>query len=240
MLSLSALTKRFGQHVAVDAISFRVERGEVLGFLGPNGAGKSTTMRMLAGVLLPDSGDASICGHSVISERRAAQAALGYLPEGAPLYDDMTPPDFLAFLASARGIDRRARTDLMDKAIADSRISGVLGKPIGALSKGYRRRVGLAGAILHDPPVLILDEPTDGLDPNQKRAVRALIARMAAEKAILISTHTLEEVPAICTRVILVDRGRVVADDTPAGLAGGEGLEAAFTRLTDQSEAAAA
>lgn len=239
MLDVRSLEKAYGAKQAVRGISFAVEKGTVLGFLGPNGAGKSTTMRMIAGVLEPDVGDVLIDGKSIISDRRAAQAALGYLPEGAPLYNDMTPPEFLAFLASARQIPKAQRKDAIERTIADARISGVLGQRIGALSKGYRRRVGLAGAILHDPPVLVLDEPTDGLDPNQKRAVRALIARMAPTKAIVISTHTLTEVPAMCHRAVLVDRGRIVADDTPEGLArrSDEGtLESAFARLTDQVE----
>lgn len=239
MLDVRSLEKAYGAKQAVRGISFAVEKGTVLGFLGPNGAGKSTTMRMIAGVLEPDVGDVLIDGKSIISDRRAAQAALGYLPEGAPLYNDMTPPEFLAFLASARQIPKSQRKDAIERTIADARISGVLGQRIGALSKGYRRRVGLAGAILHDPPVLVLDEPTDGLDPNQKRAVRALIARMAPTKAIVISTHTLTEVPAMCHRAVLVDRGRIVADDTPEGLArrSDEGtLESAFARLTDQVE----
>lgn len=240
MLALRSLTKSYRGKQAVDSLSLDVARGEVLGFLGPNGAGKSTTMRMIAGVLLPDSGDAEINGHSILTDRRAAQAGLGYLPEGAPLYDDMTPPQFLTFLARARGMSGPSREAAIDKAIADARISGVTGKPIRALSKGYRRRVGLAGAILHDPPVLVLDEPTDGLDPNQKRAVRALIARMSKEKAILISTHTLEDVPAMCSRVVVIDRGRLVGDGAPSELAGNGTLEAAFIRLTDQSETEAA
>ena len=239
MLDVRSLEKAYGAKQAVRGISFAVEKGTVLGFLGPNGAGKSTTMRMIAGVLEPDVGDVLIDGKSIISDRRAAQAALGYLPEGAPLYNDMTPPEFLAFLVSARKIPKAQRKDAIERTIADARISGVLGQRIGALSKGYRRRVGLAGAILHDPPVLVLDEPTDGLDPNQKRAVRALTARMAPTKAIVISTHTLAEVPAMCHRAVLVDRGRIVADDTPEGLArrSDEGtLESAFARLTDQVE----
>ena len=240
MLELRQLTKSYGTRKAVDRLSLRVGKGEVLGFLGPNGAGKSTTMRMIAGVLIPDAGDTLIDGHSVMSDRRAAQAALGYLPEGAPLYADMTPPQFLAFLAQARNLPKGDREERVDHAIADARISSVVDKPIGALSKGYRRRVGLAGAILHDPPVLVLDEPMDGLDPNQKRAVRALIARMAPEKAILISTHTLEDVPLVCTRVAVIDQGRVVADGSPDELAGDDTLEAAFKALTDQSEAQAA
>jgi ABC-2 type transport system ATP-binding protein len=239
MLEVRALEKSYGTKKAVQGVSFTVEKGTVLGFLGPNGAGKSTTMRMIAGVLEPDEGDALIDGKSIIAERRAAQAALGYLPEGAPLYEDMTPPEFLKFLAEARALPRKARANAIDRVIADARISTVLGQRIGSLSKGYRRRVGLAAAILHDPPVLVLDEPTDGLDPNQKRAVRALIARMATTKAIVISTHTLTEVPAMCNRAVLIDRGRIIADDTPAGLArrSEDGtLESAFARLTDQSE----
>jgi ABC-2 type transport system ATP-binding protein len=239
MLHVSALEKSFGRRQAVQGVSFEVERGTVLGFLGPNGAGKSTTMRIIAGVLEPDAGDVTIAGHSILGSRRAAQAALGYLPEGAPLYRDMLPPEFLAFIASARGMPGPLRRDAIDRAIADARISTVCGQRIGALSKGYRRRVGLAAAILHDPPVLVLDEPTDGLDPNQKRAVQALIRRMATSKAIVISTHTLAEVPAMCQRVVLIDRGRVVAEDTPAGLArrSEDGtLEGAFTRLTGEYE----
>jgi len=239
MLDVRALEKSYGAKHAVRGVSFTVEKGTVLGLLGPNGAGKSTTMRMIAGVLEPDAGDALIDGRSMLSDRSGAQAALGYLPEGAPLYQDMTPPQFLRFLAEARRLPRRQRSDAIDRSIADARISGVTHQRISDLSKGYRRRVGLAGAILHDPPVLVLDEPTDGLDPNQKRAVRALIARMAPSKAIIISTHTLTEVPAMCHRVVLIDRGRIIADDTPAGLArrSEDGtLEAAFARLTSQTE----
>nr|WP_321360113.1 ABC transporter ATP-binding protein [uncultured Hyphomonas sp.] len=240
MLDIRNLEKSFGAKRAVQGVSFTLDKGTVLGFLGPNGAGKSTTMRMIAGVLEPDAGDALIDGKSIVSDRRTAQAALGYLPEGAPLYEDMTPPEFLTFMAAARKIDRAKRKDAVERAIADARITTVAGQRISSLSKGYRRRVGLAGAILHDPPVLLLDEPTDGLDPNQKRAVRALIARMAPTKAILISTHTLTEVPAMCTRAIIVDRGRVVADGTPAELtkkSDDGSLESAFMRLTDQAEA---
>ena len=241
MLDIQKLEKTFGDTRAVQGISFTLEQGTVLGFLGPNGAGKSTTMRMIAGVLEPDSGDALIGGKSVVSERRTAQALLGYLPEGAPLYDDMTPPEFLNYMAAVRRLSKDLRKDGVERAIADSRISTVCDQRIGSLSKGYRRRVGLAAAILHDPPVLLLDEPTDGLDPNQKRAVRALIARMAPNKAILISTHTLTEVPAMCTRAIVVDQGRIAYDGTPEELAmqGSDGsLESAFTKLTDQTEAA--
>ncbi len=243
MLEIENLRKTFGNKKAVQGLSFKLEKGEVLGFLGPNGAGKSTTMRMISGVLEPDDGDARIVGHSIISERRLAQSQIGYLPEGAPLYDNMTPPDFLRFVGRARGMRGEALEAAAAKATADARIAGVSHQRIGSLSKGYRRRVGLAAAILHDPPVLILDEPTDGLDPNQKRAVRSLVARMAPEKAILISTHTLEEVPAMCTRAVVIDRGRMVADDTPDGLRkySGDGtLASAFRELTDQAEANAA
>lgn len=239
MLEINGLTRAFGAKRAVDQISFTVAKGEVLGFLGPNGAGKSTTMRMAAGVLEPDEGDVILAGKSITAERRAAQANLGYLPEGAPLYNDMSPPEFLRFVAAARGLSKSETAEAVDRVTADARIHSVSGQKIGSLSKGYRRRVGLAAALIHDPPVLILDEPTDGLDPNQKRAVRALIARMAPEKAILISTHTLEEVPAMCSRAILVDHGRIVADETPESLAAlspdGGGLEGAFRALTDQS-----
>lgn len=243
MLEIDNLKKSFGSKQAVKGLSFSLQKGDVLGFLGPNGAGKSTTMRMISGVLDPDEGDAHIVGYSITSARRLAQTQIGYLPEGAPLYDTMTPPEFLRFIGRARGMNRQSLEAAAAKATADARIAGVSHQRIGSLSKGYRRRVGLAAAILHDPPVLILDEPTDGLDPNQKRAVRSLIARIAPEKAILISTHTLEEVPAMCTRAIVVDRGRVVADDTPDGLCRytPDGtLESAFRELTNQTEADAA
>ncbi|MEM5515909.1 ABC transporter ATP-binding protein [Henriciella sp. AS95] len=242
MLELKQLAKSFGDHKAVDAVSFTLKKGEVLGFLGPNGAGKSTTMRMVAGVIEPDKGDVLISGSSVISSRREAQRHLGYLPEGAPLYKDMTPVEFLKFMAAAHHLSKAERDAGIDRVIADARIATVADRRIGNLSKGYRRRVGLAGALLHDPDVLVLDEPTDGLDPIQKRAVRALIARMAPEKAILISTHTLEEVPAMCNRVIVIDRGRIVADGTPASLAEQNpgGLEETFIKLTEASESEAA
>ena len=239
MLELKQLAKSFGDHIAVDQVSFTLKKGDVLGFLGPNGAGKSTTMRMAAGVIEPDRGDVLVAGHSIISERREAQRRLGYLPEGAPLYRDMTPVEFLKFMAVANKVAPSERTSAIERVIADARIAPVTHRRIGSLSKGYRRRVGLAGALLHDPPVLILDEPTDGLDPIQKQAVRALIARMAPEKAILISTHTLEEVPAMCNRTIIVDHGKVVADGTPESLAAQSpgGLEETFITIAGQMEA---
>ncbi len=239
MLELKQLAKSFGDHKAVETVSFTLQKGEVLGFLGPNGAGKSTTMRMVAGVIEPDRGDVTISGHSIIKQRRDAQRRLGYLPEGAPLYRDMTPVEFLKFMATAHDIERSARASAIDRVIADARIANVASRRIGNLSKGYRRRVGLAGALLHDPDVLVLDEPTDGLDPIQKRAVRALITRMAPDKAILISTHTLEEVPAMCNRAIIIDRGKVVADGTPESLAKQSpgGLEATFITVAGTAEA---
>ncbi|MEM6411512.1 MAG: ABC transporter ATP-binding protein [Pseudomonadota bacterium] len=240
MLELKGLVRRFGAVTAVDKISLTLNQGEVLGFLGPNAAGKSTTLRMIAGVLSPSGGDALITGHSITKDRYTAQANLGYLPEGAPLYDEMAPPEFLRFIGRARGMERAARERAIERVIADARISTVTGKRIGDLSKGYRRRVGLAGAILTDPPVLLLDEPTDGLDPNQKRAVRALISRMASEKVIVITTHTLEEVSAMCTRAVIMDQGRILADDSPENLAASVpegGLERVFMDLTQSSEA---
>ncbi|MEL7392220.1 MAG: ABC transporter ATP-binding protein [Pseudomonadota bacterium] len=241
MLDLQNLKKVFGQHIAVADLSFHLEKGEVLGFLGQNGAGKSTTMRMVSGVLEPDSGDAIVNGHSIVSARREAQSQIGYLPEGAPLYRDMTPVTLLRFMADAHGLSRAERKNAVERVIADARIATVSGKPISSLSKGYRRRVGLAAALIHDPAVLLLDEPTDGLDPVQKRAVRALVARMAPEKAIVISTHTLDEVPAMCSRVVVIDQGRVVADQTPEALAASRpgGLEEAFIALADTREATA-
>lgn len=240
MLDVQSLKKTFGEKNALQGVSFSLSAGTVLGFLGPNGAGKSTTMRIIAGVLEPDFGDVIVDGQSILTNRSEAQKKLGYLPEGAPLYDDLTPPRFLKFMASARGLRGEDEQNAVERAIADARISSVCGQRIGSLSKGYRRRVGLAAAILHDPSVLILDEPTDGLDPNQKQAVHSLIARISKNKAILISTHTLTEVSSMCSRAILIDQGQIVADDTPEQFKAmtDEGtLEAAFTLLTDQAEA---
>lgn len=218
MIVIDGLTKRFGPFTAVDAISFTVARGEVLGFLGPNGAGKSTTMKMVTGFLSPSEGRASVCGHDVVSDTLAAQRTIGYLPEGAPAYGDMTPRAFLQFIARVRALKGAVADRAIAEAVAATELQGVLDQPIDTLSKGFRRRVGLAQAILHNPPVLIMDEPTDGLDPNQKFEVRKLIKRMSADKAIIISTHILEEVDAICSRALIIDRGRVVADGTPAEL----------------------
>ena len=219
MIKTEQLTKRYDSLTAVDDVSFHVGPGEVLGFLGPNGAGKTTTMRMLAGFVTPTSGRANICGHDVDSEPLKAKAALGYLPEGAPLYGEMTVRRFLEFIADLRSLTGARRSQRLGHVIEHLQLGGVLDQTIETLSKGFRRRVGLAQAIMHDPPVLILDEPTDGLDPNQKHEVRTLINDMARDKIIVISTHILEEVDAVCTRAIIISRGRIVADDTPTGLA---------------------
>ncbi|WP_439579772.1 ABC transporter ATP-binding protein [Elioraea sp.] len=219
MIEAEGLEKRFGPVVAVDDVSLAVARGEVLGFLGPNGAGKSTTMKMIAGYLTPTRGTARLCGHDVLDDPIAVKRRLGYLPEGAPTYPDMTVTAFLDWVAAVRGFRGSERRSRVERAIGLTSLHDVLFYPIEALSKGFKRRVGLAQALLHDPEVLILDEPTDGLDPNQKHEVRRLITAMAPEKAIIISTHILEEVEAICTRAVVIARGRVVADATPAELA---------------------
>jgi ABC-2 type transport system ATP-binding protein len=218
MIEVQSLTKHFGPIVAVEDVTFSLDRGEVLGFLGPNGAGKSTTMKMIAGFLTPTSGTARVCGFDVLDEPIAVKKRIGYLPEGAPLYADMTPRSFLGFVAGARGLDGADAAKRIDAAAELTQILDVFDRPIDTLSKGYKRRVGLAQALLHDPEVLILDEPTDGLDPNQKHEVRTLIREMAARKTIVISTHILEEVNAVCTRAMVIAHGRLVADATPAEL----------------------
>jgi ABC-2 type transport system ATP-binding protein len=218
MIEAIALRKRYGPLTAVDGISFKVEPGEVLGFLGPNGAGKSTTMKMIAGFLAPTAGTARVCGHDVLDDSLAARRALGYLPEGAPGYGEMTPAGFLAFVADLRGLRGEPRKQRLGFVRARLQLEGVWEQAIETLSKGYRRRVGLAAAILHDPSALILDEPTDGLDPNQKHEVRGLIAELATNRTLLLSTHILEEVEAVCTRAIIIAGGRILADATPAAL----------------------
>jgi ABC-2 type transport system ATP-binding protein len=218
MIEVQSLTKQFGPIRAVDKISFSVAKGEVLGFLGPNGAGKSTTMKMVTGFLVPTAGTAIICGHDIQKAPIKAKRKIGYLPEGAPLYADMTAERFLRFVASARGLSGAERDSAVSKAVAMAELSRVLDQPIETLSKGFKRRVGLAQALVHDPDVLVLDEPTDGLDPNQKHQVRKVIAEMSAEKAIVISTHILEEVDAVCSRALIITNGQVVADGTPGEL----------------------
>jgi ABC-2 type transport system ATP-binding protein len=218
MIDVRRLHRRFGPILAVDAVTFQVPRGEVLGFLGPNGAGKSTTMKMITGFLTPTSGTAIVCGHDIVADPIAAKRTIGYLPEGAPCYPDMTAASFLRFIARIRGFDGADARRVIELAIERTALHSVLAQPIETLSKGYKRRVGLAQALLHDPAVLILDEPTDGLDPNQKHEVRALINALAPEKAIIISTHLLEEVDAVCSRAIIIAQGRIVADGTPVEL----------------------
>ena len=218
LIEIDSLTKRFGAFIAVDNLSFSVAKGEVLGFLGPNGAGKSTTMRMLASFMIPTAGTARICGHDVQTDSVAAREALGYLPEGAPTYPEMAVTGFLRFCGKIRGYTGSELNDRVAHAIGLTGLQGVRLQPVETVSKGFKRRVGLAQALLHNPPVLVLDEPTDGLDPNQKHEVRALIQQMAPEKAIIISTHILEEVDAVCTRAIVIANGRIVADATPAEL----------------------
>ncbi|MDQ7072725.1 MAG: ATP-binding cassette domain-containing protein [Gammaproteobacteria bacterium] len=214
-IEIEDLAKHFGAIKAVDGVSFSVKKGEVLGFLGPNGAGKSTTMKMVTGFLAPTRGTVRVCGHDVIADPIAVKASLGYLPEGAPAYADMTPDGFLRFIADIRGLTGTAKKRAVDAAAERARITHVMFQPIETLSKGYKRRVGLAQAILHNPPVLIMDEPTDGLDPNQKHEVRTLINEMATDKAIIISTHILEEVHAMCTRNVLIANGKIKFDGTP-------------------------
>ncbi len=218
MIEVQQLTRRFGPIVAVDGISFAAQKGDVLGFLGPNGAGKSTAMKMLACFLPPDSGTALVCGKDILCDPIAVRQSIGYLAENAPAYPEMTVAGFLRFVCDARQITGAARKEALDRVIPLCSIESVYHQTIDTLSKGYKRRVGLAQALIHDPQVLILDEPTDGLDPNQKHEVRRLIQQMAREKCIIISTHILEEVEQVCNRAIIISRGRILADSTPARL----------------------
>ncbi len=219
MIEVKGLVKAYGTKRAVDGVSFSVRRGEILGFLGPNGAGKSTTMKMITGFLRPDEGTARVEGIDVARDPVAAKRRMGYLPENAPAYPEMTVAEFLGFIAEIRGFRARAaRQAHVERAIALTHLASVRNQTIETLSKGFKQRVGFAQALLHDPPVLILDEPTDGLDPNQKNEVRLLIRNMAVEKAVVLSTHILEEVEAICTRAIIISRGKIVADETPRQL----------------------
>ena len=244
MIEVQNLIKDFGPIRAVAGVSFRVNRGDILGFLGPNGAGKSTTMKMLTGFLPPTAGTAKIDGIDVREDPVAVKQRIGYLPESAPTYPEMTVEEFLGFLAAVRfPRDRDAAAVAVERALQLCFLREVRRQTIETLSKGFRQRVGFAQAVLHDPPVLVLDEPTDGLDPNQKTEVRRIIAGMAANKAVILSTHILEEVEALCTRAIIIARGRVVCDETPASLAARhpEGrLDAVFRELTLGPAAAAA
>jgi ABC-2 type transport system ATP-binding protein len=226
----------FDGRTVLDGVSFTVEPGSVVGFLGPNGAGKTTTMRLLAGYLRPASGSALICRRDVCRQRRAAQALLGYLPEAAGGFANLTVREFLTFCGEARGIRGRALRMRIDAVCIETDLAAALDTPMGKLSKGWRQRAWFAQALLHDPPVLILDEPTDGLDPIQKSHVRALILRIAEHKAILLSTHILEEAEEVCSRAIIFVAGRIVADDTPQALGDEHGrLAATFGRLAGAS-----
>ena len=235
MIEIKNLTKRFAQHTAVDDLSFSVKPGEVLGFLGPNGAGKSTTMKMLTGFLAPTSGSASILGFDIQKDTLKAQRQIGYLPEGAPCYGDMTVRSFLEFIAEVRGFKVAEKRERVAKAVAQVELDAVLEQSIETLSKGFKRRVGLAQAILHDPKVLILDEPTDGLDPNQKHQVRKLIQSLAHDKIVIISTHILEEVSAVCTRAVVIAHGKLLADGTPLELESRSRYHQAVTLVANEA-----
>jgi ABC-2 type transport system ATP-binding protein len=239
MLKVENLKKCFGAFEAVKGISFTVNKGEVLGFLGPNGAGKSTTMRMITGFLPPTSGTAVICGHDISADPVAAKACIGYLPESAPSYRAMTVEDFLTFCAKVRGFKGAEVKEKVDAVIEKARLANVRRQTIDTLSKGYRQRTCFAQAVIHDPPVLIMDEPTDGLDPNQKFVVRQMIKDMAADKAIIISTHILEEVDAVCTRALIIADGEIKADGTPDALRAKDPsgkLDVVFRKLTMKEE----
>ena len=236
MIEVKGLVKTYGNKRAVDVITFTVKRGEILGFLGPNGAGKSTTMKMITGFIRPDAGTATVGGIDVAVDPVGVKRQLGYLPESAPAYPEMTVEEFLRFIAEIRGFratgEKRAR---VEHVLGLTHLTSVRTQTIETLSKGYKQRVGFAQALIHNPPALVLDEPTDGLDPNQKNEVRTLIRSMAAEKAVILSTHILEEVEAICTRVIIIASGRIVADETPSALRArqpGARLDEIFRTLT--------
>lgn len=218
MIEVNHLSKMYGAFTAVDDVSFEVEKGEILGFLGPNGAGKSTTMKMLSCFISPTAGTAKIMGKDIITDSLQVREVIGYLPESAPSYKNMTVLEFLSFVASVRGFENREKIAAIEKIIETTSLTNARNQTIDTLSKGYRQRVGFAQALLHDPPVLILDEPTDGLDPNQKQEVRHLIRNMSKEKAIILSTHILEEMEAVCTRAIIIDQGKIVANGSPEEL----------------------
>lgn len=240
MIQVQHLRRCFGPVVAVDDISFTAEKGEVLGFLGPNGAGKSTAMKMLACFLAPDGGTAKICGHDILTEPVKVRQCIGYLAENAPSYNEMTVAGFLDFVCDARQIGGAKRKKALDRIVPMCSIDSVYHQTIETLSKGYRRRVGLAQALIHDPQVLILDEPTDGLDPNQKHEVRQLIGQMAQEKCIIISTHILEEVEQVCNRTIIIARGKILVDSTPQALTEEHGcsLNDVFRKVTSTKKSA--
>ncbi|KHE94105.1 MAG: ATP-binding cassette domain-containing protein [Candidatus Scalindua rubra] len=234
MISIDKLCRKFGSIVAIDGVSFDVGKGEVLGFLGPNGAGKSTLMKMLACFLKPDSGTATVCGHDILENPVEVRKSIGYLAENVPLYNEMTVGDFLNFVCDARGIKRNNRKQALDRIVPMCSIESVYHQTIETLSKGYKRRVGLAQTLIHDPDVLILDEPTDGLDPNQKHEVRGLINQMSKDKCIIVSTHILEEVDAVCSRAIIISKGKIQVDSTPEKLKAEYkcGLDEIFRKIT--------
>ena len=236
MIEAIGLSKFYGPFAATQNVSFSVPRGQVAAFLGPNGAGKSTTMKLLTGFLAPSSGSAKIGGMDVAVDRINAAEILGYLPENGPLYLEMTPSSILRFLGEARGMTSSRLSERLDFVAEKCSLKGVWGKPISKLSKGFRQRVGMAQALLHDPQVLILDEPTSGLDPNQTHDVRELILSLAKTKTILLSTHILSEVKAVCNRVILINDGRIVLDGPVDALEqGGQGMDQRFRKLTGAS-----
>jgi ABC-2 type transport system ATP-binding protein len=218
MIEIKELTKYFGDKKVVDDVSFSVEKGEILGFLGPNGAGKSTTMRMATGFIPPSSGTAVIGGFDIRTDSLQARRKIGYLPENAPVYPDMSVVDFLGFCAEIRGFSGADKTQKIDRTIEKCFLSEVRHQSVSTLSKGFKQRVCFAQSILHDPEYLIMDEPTDGLDPNQKHEVRLMIREMSATKAIILSTHILDEVDAVCTRAIIIAKGQIIADESPATL----------------------
>jgi ABC-2 type transport system ATP-binding protein len=218
LLEVKSLSKSFDDFLAVDSISFRANKGEVLGFLGPNGAGKSTSMKMITGFLEPSDGEVFVCGKSILKEKKQAQSCIGYVPENAPLYEEMTVIEHLNFVAELRGLKEDSRDKAVARAIEATQLKDVIFQKVETLSKGFKRRLCLAGALVHDPEVLILDEPTDGLDPNQKHEVRELIRKLSKEKCILISTHILEEVEEVCDRCIIIGRGKKLFEGSPDDL----------------------
>ncbi len=231
LLVVDRLSKSFGERRAVDGVSFSVPAGQTMAFLGPNGAGKSTTLRMISGYIDPDAGAVTVNGLCMATHRTQAQAQLGYLAEGAPLYPDLSAGAFLSYLARMHGVPTAERAVAIQRVADSARILDVLERPLEALSKGYRRRVALAGAMIHDPPVLVLDEPTDGLDPNQKEAMRAWLAALAPDKAIVISTHQLDEVETMCSRAVVIADGEIVADGAVSEVLGTK-PDQAFAKLT--------
>jgi ABC-2 type transport system ATP-binding protein len=240
MITTKNLSKRYGDTLAVDDLTFSVAPGEVLGFLGANGAGKSTTMRMIAGFIAPSAGQVTVCGHDIEQAPVAAKSCMGYLPEGAPSYGEMTVAEFLDFVADIRGLKGALRRERRGIVIDRLALEPVIDQVIETLSKGFRRRVGLAQALIHDPQVLILDEPTDGLDPNQKHEVRRLINELSTDKLVIVSTHILEEVHEVCTRAIIIANGRIVADETPTALEARSRYHHAVSLRFEKSEQLAA